>query len=90
MLSVPTLYLWSNPDAPLGTIHRIKKDGARFVLVCRSGDDTKITARFPASIYSFYTPEEALALLTEAGFQAATVEQHQVSFGNIFFLSGQK
>ena len=90
MLKVPTLYFWSNPDAHLGEIHRIKKDGARFVLVCRSAADTQITAQFPASIYRFYTPEEALALLTETGFQAATAEQHQVSSGNILFLSLQK
>ena len=90
VLSVHTLYFWSNPDAHLREIHRIKKDGARFVLVCRSAADTQITAQFPASIYRSYTPEEALALLTEADFQAATAEQHQVSSGNILFLSGQK
>ena len=90
VLSVHTLYFWSNPDAHLREIHRIMKDRARFVLGCRSAADTQVTAQFPASIYHFYTPEEALALLTAAGFQAVTAEQHQVSSGNILFISGQE
>lgn len=90
VLSVHTLYFWSNPDAHLREIHRVMKDGARFVLGCRSAADTRITAQFPASIYRFYTPEEAIALLTEAGFQTVTAEQHQVSSGHILFISGQK
>ena len=90
VLSVHTLYFWSNPDAHLREIHRIMKDRAHFVLGCRSAADTQITAQFPASIYRFYTLEEATALLTTTGFQAVTAEHHQVSSGNMLFLLGQK
>jgi ubiquinone/menaquinone biosynthesis C-methylase UbiE len=70
--SVHTLYFWSDPARPLAELHRVLRPGGRFVLGFRERSDDAV-ARFPPPTYRFYAPDEVTALLTRAGFAAATV-----------------
>ncbi|MBI4443261.1 MAG: class I SAM-dependent methyltransferase [Acidobacteria bacterium] len=66
--SVHTLYFWRDPVKDLQEIRRVMKEGGRFVLGFRLKDE-KALAEFPASVYTFYTPDEVQSLLREAGFE---------------------
>lgn len=66
--SVHTLYFWRHPIKDLQEIRRVMKQGGRFVLGFRPKDDTALS-EFPASVYTFYTPDDVGLLLREAGFE---------------------
>jgi SAM-dependent methyltransferase len=66
--SVHTLYFWLYPLESVQEIVRVLKPGGRFVLSFRPGDDPE-TRNFPATIYRFYTVDEAQALLRDGGFK---------------------
>ncbi len=68
-LSVHTVYFWGDPIVHLREIRRVLRDAGRLVLVFRSKDD-KMADEFPATVYTFYTPEEVGSLLDESGFQS--------------------
>lgn len=65
--SVHTIYFWHEPARDLQEIRRVMKIGGRLVLGFRA-KDAKALADFPATIYQFYTPEEAQMPLQDAGF----------------------
>jgi hypothetical protein len=44
------------------------KDGARFVLTFSPREDEETAAKFPTSVYRFYTTNEVALLLEKAGF----------------------
>ena len=80
--SVHTLYFWSDPARNLREIHRVMKPGGCFVLGFRPAEDT-MAAEFPATVYRFYSVDEVVGLLAQAGF--ASIELlTQSSDGNRF------
>jgi SAM-dependent methyltransferase len=74
ILSVHTLYFWSDPGVVLREIARVAKRGARLVLGYRPGN-SRIERDFPSSVYRFYDPGEVTALLESSGFSSVTVER---------------
>ena len=87
--SVHTIYFWSEPTQDLQEIRRVMKVGARFVLGFRAKDEQAL-ADFPATIYRFYTPEEAQTLLQSAGFKQIRVVTDRFSSRNILFAVGYR
>ena len=71
VLAVHTIYFWSQPLADLQEVRRVLRPGATFVIGFRPKGDPG-TAEFPASVYTFYTPDEVISLLRHAGFGEVT------------------
>lgn len=84
--SVHTLYFWSDPKEHLREIHRVMKEGARFVLGFRSREDERAVAHFPATIYRFYTSDEVRIFLQEAGLERIQRESRRISSRIIDFV----
>jgi ubiquinone/menaquinone biosynthesis C-methylase UbiE len=82
--SVHTLYFWTEPVQDLQEIRRVMKVGGRLVLGFRAKDE-KALADFPATIYRFYTPEEATALLRSSGFEQIQIVRGRFSSRDILF-----
>jgi ubiquinone/menaquinone biosynthesis C-methylase UbiE len=72
VLSVHTVYFWSDPLRHLREIRRVLRDGGRFVLACRSKSDKK-AEHFPETVYTFYTAAEISRLLEASGFDSVEV-----------------
>jgi len=66
-ISVHTLYFWNPVEPHLMDIARVIRPGGRFVLAFRSTTDP-VTSDFPASVYSFHTPNDVHVLLASCGF----------------------
>jgi ubiquinone/menaquinone biosynthesis C-methylase UbiE len=69
VLSVHTLYFWSDPLHVLGEIRRVTKPGGRLVLGFRGAEDERVVNAFPASVYRFYTSAEVRRLLETCRFR---------------------
>ena len=52
--------------------------------------DEKALADFPATIYRFYTPEEAQAFLRNAGFEQIQIVSGRFSSRDILFAVGYR
>jgi ubiquinone/menaquinone biosynthesis C-methylase UbiE len=66
--AVHTLYFWDNPVLHLREVRRVMSERSRFVLAFAPKEDTHAVASFPATIYRFYSIEEAKGLFSAAGF----------------------
>ena len=80
-----TLYFWEHPQRHLQEIYRIMKLGARFVLTFGPREDEEMVAKFPTTVYRFYTTDEVQSLLEEAGFSDIRLEHHQVASRTLVF-----
>jgi len=87
--SVHTIYFWPEPARDLQEIRRVLKVGGRLVLGFRAKDE-KALADFPATIYRFYTPEEAQILLQSAGFKQTRIVTGRFSSRDILFAVGYR
>jgi SAM-dependent methyltransferase len=72
VLSVHTIYFWSDPSAVVGEIHRVLVPGGRLVLGFRSKEDAQFVADFPTSVYRFHSTNDVQGLLFDAGFERIT------------------
>jgi len=68
-LAVHLLYFWSDPLEHLREVHRVLRDGGRFVIAFRDKSDPG-AADFPPPLYTFYETGMVRRLLAEAGFRA--------------------
>jgi ubiquinone/menaquinone biosynthesis C-methylase UbiE len=69
VLSVHTLYFWSDPAACLREIRRVLRPGARLVLGFLRGDGAQRT-RFPNELYIFYDEHAVYAMLATSDFSS--------------------
>jgi SAM-dependent methyltransferase len=80
-----TLYFWEHPLRHLQEIHRVMKPGARFVLTFGPREDEEMVAKFPTTVYRFYTTDEVRSLLEEAGFSSIHLAHHQIASRSLVF-----
>jgi len=80
-LAVHTLYFWQPAEPHLRSIAKILRPGGRFLMAFRPAEDAAITAKFPASVYTFRTTAEVEALVTTSGFNVVASE-HRNAVGN--------
>jgi ubiquinone/menaquinone biosynthesis C-methylase UbiE len=74
--TVNTIYFWEEPLASLQEIKRVLKNDGKLVVGIRSAEKKK-NSPFTQYNSRFYTPEAVKNLLTEAGFNEISIEQHQ-------------
>jgi SAM-dependent methyltransferase len=72
VLSVHTIYFWTDPSAVVGEIHRVLAPGGRLVLGLRPKEDAQFVADFPTSVYRFHSTDDVEGLLFDAGFERIT------------------
>jgi SAM-dependent methyltransferase len=70
--SVHCIYFWKNPVEMLGQIASALRPDGRLVLAFRA-DGPDLPARFRDEIYSFYSRNEVVGMLEQAGFPPATI-----------------
>lgn len=80
-----TLYFWEDPQRHLREIHRVMKNGARFVLTFSPREDEETVAKFPTSVYRFYTKDEVQNFLEEAGFIDIHMEGQRIGSRELVF-----
>src|SRR5262245_54200396 len=87
--AIHTIYFWDDPEVHLRELHRVLRDGARFVRGFRlKGNEA--AADFPDTVYRFYTGDEVLHLLRAAGFADARLEQVGGTAGGLAFGIGHR
>lgn len=67
VLSVHTLYFWTNPVDHLREIRRVTKSNGRLVMGFRLASD-QVRKTFPSTLYTFYDAGEVRDMLACAGF----------------------
>jgi ubiquinone/menaquinone biosynthesis C-methylase UbiE len=80
-----TLYFWEYPQRHLQEIYRVMKNGARFVLTFGPREDEETVAKFPATVYRFYTKDEVSLLLEKAGFVDIHMECQRIGSKELVF-----
>jgi ubiquinone/menaquinone biosynthesis C-methylase UbiE len=80
-----TLYFWEQPQRHLQEIYRVMKNGARFVLTFGPREDEETVAKFPATVYRFYTKDEVSLLLEKADFVDIHLECRRIGPKELVF-----
>jgi arsenite methyltransferase len=71
VLTVNTVYFWSDLGAAFGEVHRVMTPGGRLVVAIR---DMKVMQRLDPAVFSLRSSEELAAALQDAGFAEVEVE----------------
>ncbi len=85
VFAIHTLYFWPEPRLHLQEIYRVMKPGARFVLGFGPKEDERAVAKFPATIYRFYSSDEVRGLLDTCGFTGIEMMRFRVASRDIVF-----
>jgi ubiquinone/menaquinone biosynthesis C-methylase UbiE len=72
VLAVHVLYFWSDPLQHLREVHRVLRNGGRFVIGFRDKRDPA-AANFPAPLYTFYDTVWVRERLAQAGFRSSEI-----------------
>lgn len=76
VLSVNTIYFWSDPGAALSEVHRILRPDGRFVLAYRPSAHLRRRAMTRHG-FMLREDEEVLRLLGDSGFEVLAMEAHR-------------
>jgi ubiquinone/menaquinone biosynthesis C-methylase UbiE len=87
---VHTLYFWHDLHPHLQEIYRVMKPGARVVLTFGPSDDAAMMAKFPTTVYHFYTKEEVQHLLEQSGFIDIHMECQHIGSRALVFAIAQR
>jgi SAM-dependent methyltransferase len=71
VLTVNTVYFWSDLGAAFGEVRRVLAPGGRLVVAIR---DMKVMQRLDTAVFSLRSPEDLAAALSDAGFTEVEVE----------------
>ena len=71
VLTVNTVYFWSDLVAAFGEVRRVLAPGGRLVVAIR---DMAVMQRLDATVFTLRSPDELAAALRDAGFAEAEVE----------------
>ena len=71
VLTVNTVYFWSDLVAAFGEVRRVLAPGGRLVVAIR---DMAVMQRLDATVFTLRSPDELAAALRDAGFAEAQVE----------------
>ena len=83
--AVHTLYFWNNLRLHLGEIYRVTSAGGRFVLAFTPKEDVHAVASFPATVYRFYSVDEAKKSLSEVGFSDVEMVREPIASRDTVF-----
>lgn len=78
ILSVHTIYFWTDPAAHMAEALRVLKPGGRFVMCYCSTADSNAVASFPALVYHFPSVEKVEQTLSDLGFETPRTETTQL------------
>lgn len=68
LLSVHTIYFWSDPARDLAELHRVTATGGRLVIGFRRGEDPGFARDFLPEVYHMRSTEEIERAVSAAGF----------------------
>ena len=71
VLTVNTVYFWSDLGAAFGELRRVLAPGGRVVVAIR---DMQVMRRLDTTVFSLRSPQELAAALTDAGFTEVEVQ----------------
>ena len=88
IFAMHTLYFWNNPLVHLREIHRVCREGGRFVLGFGPKEDARAVAEFPGTVYTFYSIDQARDLMSRSGFHSVTTSPERIGDREIVFAVG--
>ena len=76
LCSINTLYFWKEPDKNFSEMFRVIKSGGKIVIGFR--DDKQMNnLKLSADVFSYYSQEDVVNLLSEAGFANAHIKEKE-------------
>jgi SAM-dependent methyltransferase len=76
LCSINTLYFWKEPDKYFSEMFRVMKPGAKVIIGFR--DDTQMSnLGLSEDIFSFYSQDDVVTLLLDAGFSDAHIKEKE-------------
>lgn len=89
-IAVHTLYFWNPAEPHLREIARILRPGGMFLLAFRPAEDALVTAKFPASVYTFRTTAIVEAMIASVGFLTVSLHRDDAPGRSIVWLLARK
>ena len=76
LCSINTLYFWKEPDTNFSEMFRVIKSGGKIVIGFRDDKQMK-NLNLSADVFSYYSQEDVVNMLAEAGFANAHIKEKE-------------